>query len=128
MTFTESLVDRGISVIYVDAMPIFAAASHDRIVSQSYWLDYQMEDGYPLTVLPSDKHTVIYDDDHYANSLICISNYSRESISEGPNKFKTELMNNLELFDQITVRGELFSFYKSKKRLINPEPILHIDY
>ena len=118
--FSESLVERGISVIYVDDMPIFAASSQDRIISQSYWLDYQMQTGYPLTVFPSDKHTPIYDDAHYEHSLICISNYYRDAITNGPENFKCELMNNLELFDQITIRGELYSFYKPQKRIISP--------
>lgn len=122
-SFTRSLTERGIKVIYTESMPIFAAASHDSIVSQSFWFDFNLTDGFPLTVFPSDKHTVIYDDLHYANSLICLSDSNLEAISEGPEAFRNVLLCNLEPFDQVEIRGTTFHFFKSKTRLICPVDI-----
>lgn len=118
--FAQSLADRGIQIIYTDSMPIVAAASHDRIVSQSYWLDFPMESGYPLTFFPSDKHTVVYDDAHYENSLICISNRTKEAIHTASDTYQESLFSNLELFDRFDLRGESYLYFRSKKRLISP--------
>ncbi len=119
-SFTQSLVDRGIKVIYVDASPIFAASSHDAIVSQSFWLDINMETGYPLTVFPSDKHTVVYDDNHYNSSLICFSDHYLHYLPEAPEAFQNSLKANLELFDELTLGPRKFVLYRSKKRIIAP--------
>ena len=119
-SFTQSLVDRGVKVIYVDATPIFAASSHDAIVSQSFWLDINMETGYPLTVFPSDKHTVVYDDKHYDSSLICFSDHYLHYLPEAPEAFQNSLKENLELFDELTLGPRKFVLYRSKKRVIAP--------
>ena len=119
-TFSQSLADRGYSIIYTDNMPIVAAASHDRIISQSYWLDYTLETGYPLIFFPSDKHTIVYDDSHYANSLICISDTTHDSLEQAPNDYKHELMDNLVFVDQLSIRGNTFRFFDTRKRIISP--------
>ena len=125
--FTQSLVDRGISVIYTDSSPIFAAGSDDHIITQAYWLDYNMTDGYPLSVFPSDKYTLVYEDTYYDNALICMSDYYREAIAAAPEAFRQRLFSNLEYFDEITVRGERLTLYRSKERVIHPFPHSQAD-
>lgn len=119
-SFAQSLADNGVRVIYMDGMPVIAAASHDRIVSQSYWLDYSIENGYPLTFFPSDKHITVYNDAYYANSLICISDTAQEALDQAPDDYKNELMDNLVFIDQITIRGNTYRLFQTKKRIISP--------
>ncbi len=119
-SFAMSLANREIRVIYTDGMPVIAAASHDRIVSQSYWLDFSMDSGYPLMFFPSDKHTAVYNDEYYANSLICISDTTQQAIEQAPDEYKNAIMGNLLFVDQITIRGNTFRLFETKKRIICP--------
>ena len=119
--FSMSLVDRGISVIYVDANPIFAAASNDKIVSQSFWLDVNLKSGYPLTFFPSDKNIVIYDDEHYDNALICFSNYYLNYLNSSALKeYKDILMSKLVYFDEYYTDSNHFILYRPTERIIAP--------
>lgn len=119
-TFTDYLSDQGVQVIYTDAMPVIAAASHDKIVSQSFWLDLEIKSGFPLNVSPSDKHTVIFDDTHYDGSLICFSNYSYEALTHAPDSYRHALFDNMVYFDRFSLRGNSFILYKPLKRVIAP--------
>ena len=121
--FTESLVARDIKVIYVDATPVIAAASKDRIVSQSFWLDVNCSGGYPLTVFPSDKHVAIFDDSHYDGALICFTDYSLGYIeSDEAETYRDLLMDKLEFYDQLILGKRRFVLYKpiNGERIIEP--------
>ena len=121
--FTQSLIDRGVHVIYSDATPIFAATSHDWILSQSFWLDVKSKSGYPLSVFPSDKYVTAYHDDYYEGSLICFSDYTLRFIeSEDGKDFREELMSHLDFYDEFTLNKSRFLFYKPKEgqRIIQP--------
>ena len=122
-TFTQSLLDRGVHVIYSDATPIFAATSHDAILSQSFWLDTDLESGYPLTVFPSDKYIKAFDDSHYDGALICFSNYTLRFIeSEEGKDFREQLMDQLEPYDEFSINNSRYLFFKPKdgRRVIQP--------
>lgn len=118
--FTDSLVDKGIEVIYVDANPIFAAASHDKIVSQSFWLNIGAENNYLLSFSPSDKNVEIYDDNHYEKSLICFSNYYLNSLSTDFPEYKEKLLSHLSFYDEFEMGDNLFLLFTSNERLIAP--------
>ena len=118
--FTEKMVSDGITTIYVDASPIFAASSKDQIISQSYWLDVDLRCGYPLYYFPSDKYVPAYDDEHYRNSLICMSSHYLGEIPKQPESFQDALLPYLEYYDEITVNQKRFVFYRPLKRLISP--------
>lgn len=120
--FTQKMVDDGIDVIYVDSTPIFAASSKDRIISQSYWLNVNMDNGYPLYYFPSDKYVPAYDDAHYAKSLICISGQSLKTIPTLPEAFQDALFSHLEYYDEIQVKNKRYVFYKPTGRVIDPSP------
>ena len=120
-SFAERLVQEGIRVIYVgDASPIIAAASHDRIVSQAIWLDINMESGYPISVLPSDKYVPVFDDDHYSNALICLSNNYLKNIPTSPEPFRSEMESRLDRFDEMILAHRVFVLFKPKDRVIEP--------
>lgn len=117
---TEKLIDDGIKVVYVDATPIFAAASHDRIVSQSFWFDVNLESGYPLTVFPSDKYLPFFDDDHYKDALICFSGHSWGNLQNDSGAFRENLMSKLVYYDEILLGNRHFHLYKPLERVIAP--------
>ncbi|MBQ6761663.1 MAG: hypothetical protein IJP49_02830 [Bacteroidales bacterium] len=120
--FTQKLVEDGIEVVYVDSTPIFAACSGDRIISQSYWLNVGMDNGYPLYFFPSDKYVPAYDDDHYAKSLICISGNSLKTIPTLPDSFQDTLYSQMEYYDEIRISRKRFMFYKPTARILDPSP------
>ena len=119
--FTTRLVNDGIKVIYVDATPLFAANSHDRILSQTFWLDPGLLSGYPLTVFPSDKYVPAYDEEHYEGALFCFSNHYLGYLEEAPESYIEALFENLEPYGEITLGGNKFKFYRSLKRILNPD-------
>ena len=118
--FTQKLIDDNVKVIYVDATPIIAASSHNRILSQSFWLDVNMDSGYPLTVFPSDKYVPAYDDDHYDGSLICFSNYYLNYIETAPESYRQVLESSLVYYDELNLGSRRFILYKPQGRIINP--------
>lgn len=120
--FTQKLANEGIEVIYVDSTPIFAAYSRDRIISQSYWLNVEMDKGYPLYYFPSDKYVPAYDDDHYAKSLICISGNSLKTIPTLPESFQEALYSQMEYYDEIRINRKRYVFYKPTARVLDPSP------
>lgn len=120
-SFTERLTDDGIRVIYVNATPIFAANSHDRILSQTFWLDPGLLSGYPLTAFPSDKYLPAYDDRHYEGSLICFSSDVLGHLEESPEAFREALFGNVEFYGEMTLGPRRFKLYKPLKRIINPD-------
>ena len=121
-TFTDSLIDRGVNVIYSGgAAPVFAAASHDQIVTQAIWIDINQESGYPLNYFPSDKHLAIYDDDHYSGSLICFSNDFLTYITHSATQeYQDSLMKHLAFFDEIVLGNRRFVLFKPDGRVIAP--------
>lgn len=118
--FTEKLIDDCIEVVYVDATPVFAAASHDRIISQSYWVDANMDSGYPLTVFPSDKFIPVFDDDHYKHSLICFSGHTAGFLQNASDDYRNNLMSKLVYYDEIVLGNRKFVLYKPLERVIAP--------
>lgn len=118
--FTEKLIDDGIEVIYFDATPVFAASSHDRIISQSFWLDVNLTSGYPLTVFPSDKYLPVFDDDHYKNSLICFSGHTSGFLQSDSSDYRNKLMSKLVYYDEIILGNRKFVLYKPLERIIAP--------
>ena len=125
--FTEKLIDDGIEVVYVDATPVFAAASHDRIISQSYWLDANLESGYPLTVFPSDKYIPVFDDDHYIHSLICFSGHTSGFLQSDSGDYRNRLMAKLVFYDEIVLGNRKFVLYKPLERIIAPLESHHAE-
>lgn len=121
-TFAQKMVDDGIQVVYVDSSPIFAASSKDRIISQSYWLNVNMDHGYPLYYFPSDKYVPAYDDAHYEKSLICISGQYLKTIPTLSLAFQDALYSNLEYYDEIQINNKKYVFYKPVGRVIDPSP------
>lgn len=119
--FTEKLIEQeNARVLYTSSRPIFAAASHDHIVSQSFWLDVPMESGYPLTVFPSDKHTVIYDDAHYEGALFCFSSDYLNYLKKAPEEYRNYLLNHLEYVDSFELSsGERFEIYRPLGRILS---------
>ena len=117
--FTQHLIqDEKASVVYTSSRPVFAAASHDRIISQSFWLDVPMESGYPLTVLPSDKHSVIYDDAHYEDALFCFSSDYLNFLKIAPEEYRGYLLNHLEFVDSFELSsGERFETWNKACRI-----------
>lgn len=120
--FTEKLIEQeNARVLYTSSRPIFAAASHDRIISQSFWLDVPMESGYPLTVFPSDKHTVIYDDAHYEGALFCFSSDYLNYLPNAPEEYRDYLLKHLEFVDSFELSsGERFEIYRPIGRILSP--------
>ena len=118
--FTDSLIDRGVKVIYVNSTPLFAAASQDHIISQSIWFDVNLQSGYPLTVFPSDKYVPAFDDDHYQDALICLSGGALTFLPTAPDSFKEELNSRLEYFDEIVLGTRKFVLFKPVDRVIEP--------
>lgn len=120
--FTQHLIqDENASVVYTSSRPIFAAASHDKIISQSFWLDVPMESGYPLSVFPSDKHTVIYDDEHYEGALFCFSSDYLNYLPNAPEEYRTYLMSHLQFIDSFELSsGEKYEFYRPIGRILSP--------
>lgn len=123
--FADSLAERGIKVVYVNATPVFAAASRDRIVSQAIWFDVGLQSGYPFTVFPSDKYLPIFDDEHYADALICLSGGALDFLPTAPPTFQNELNSRLDYFDEIVLGNKKFVFFKPINRVI--EPIYHAE-
>lgn len=119
-SYTDSLINRGVKFIYVNATPIIAAASQDRIVSQSFWFDINLPGGYPLTVFPSDKYVPAFDDGHYKDALICFSGGALNFLPTAPTDFKKELDSRLEYFDEIVLGNRKFVLYKPINRVIEP--------
>lgn len=119
-SFTDKLVKDGVKVIYVDATPVFAASSHDRILSQSFWVDANLSSGYPLTVFPSDKYLPLFDDEHYQHSLICFSGHTLPFLQTASEEFKDSLMTKLVLYDEIRLGNRHFVLYKPLSRVIAP--------
>lgn len=120
--FTQHLIqDQNAKVLYTSSRPIFAAASHDRIISQAFWLDVPMESGYPLTVFPSDKHTVIFDDEHYNGSLFCFSSDYLNYLPNAPEEYREYLMNHLQFVDSFQLSsGEKYRIYRPIGRILSP--------
>ena len=118
--FAKSLADRGVKVIYVNATPILAAASQDCIISQSIWLDVNLQSGYPLTVFPSDKYVPAFDDEHYQDALICLSGGALSFLPTAPDSYKEELNSRLEYFDEIVLGARKFVLFKPVDRVIEP--------
>ena len=118
--FTKNLIEKEhVHILYTSSRPIFAAASHDRIVSQSFWLDVPMESGYPLTVFPSDKHTVIFDDEHYEGALFCFSNDYLNYLPNAPEEYRDYLFSHLIYVDTFVLNGnERFVFYRPIGRIL----------
>lgn len=125
--FTEKLIDDGIEVVYVDATPIFAAASHDKIISQSFWLDANMESGYPLTVFPSDKYIPAFDDEHYRHSLICFSGHTSGFLQSDSGDYRNNLMSKLVYYDELVLGNRKFVLYKPLERVIAPLESHHAE-
>ncbi len=125
--FTDKLIDDGIEVVYVDATPVFAAASHDRIISQSFWLDVNLNSGYPLTVFPSDKYIPVFDDDHYKNSLICFSGHTSGFLQNDSGDYRNNLMSKLVYYGDINLGNRKFVLYKPLERIIAPLESHHVE-
>ena len=119
--FTEKLVSDGVRVIYVDATPVLAANSHDRILSQTFWLDPGLASGYPLTAFPSDKYVPAYDDEHYEGSLVCFSNYFLGYLEEAPEPFREVLSDKMEPYGELTLGTRRFILYRPLTRILNPD-------
>lgn len=122
--FTEHLIkDEQVRILYTSSRPIIAAASHGRIISQSFWLDVPMESGYPLTVFPSDKHTVIYDDEHYDGALFCFStDYLDYLEKQAPDEYREFVMSRLEFVDSLSLStNERFEIFRPVgQRILSP--------
>ena len=119
--FANHLASEGIRVIYVDASPIFAASSKDAILSQSFWLDTNCTDGIPLSIFPSDKYKVAFDDEHYEGALFCFSGYTLSFLNSDKAKtYRDTLMDQLSFYDEVTIGESRYLFYKPKdgKRLL----------
>lgn len=116
--FSEHLSNSGVECIYDDASPIVAAYSHDKIVSGSFWLDYEKQSGYLLSVFSSCKWIPLYDDEYFDKALICISNYYAEAIEDAPKAWKSEFYSSVEKVDELTLGNRTWIYYKPKKRII----------
>ncbi len=119
--FADNLVRQGVKVIYVgDASPIIAAASHDRIVSQAVWLDVNLQSGYPLSVFPSDKYVPVFDDEHYAHSLVCISNNYLKFLPTAPGPFRSAMESGLDRFGEMVLGHRDYVLFKPVERVVEP--------
>ena len=119
--FTSSLIDRGVEVVYVGGCyPLFAASSADKIVSQAFWIDLNVPDGYPFTVFPSDKHVDVFDDEHYAKSVICMGNTYLDYLETAPEEYRKILDEKLVFFDELWLGDAHYVLYKTNGRAIQP--------
>lgn len=121
VSFSNALANHGVKMVYcIDSMPLIAAASHDRILSQAVWLDLSLESGYPLSVFLSDKHTTLFDDAHYDNALICISDSVLNYLESSSFSYRQALFPNIEFCDQFSIRDHTYYFFRPKNRIIAP--------
>lgn len=124
--FSKHLADQGVKVIYLGAAsPIFAATSHDRIISQAIWLDATMASGYPLSVFPSDKYLPAFDDQHQKDALICFSNSYLDFIEKATSPFKEVIESSLVPVEELQLGQRKYILYKPTDRVIAP---ISLDY
>ena len=80
---TSELVQQGYTTLYGDDCTVFAAASKDRIAAAPIRLNPVTNSAYPLIVFPYNKDLSLYGEAHQRQGLVCISNFSIQSETDG---------------------------------------------